>query len=84
MCFLENKVNPNSLYKSILYALVKFILQVTGYSFCLKYCFPFFLKIQFSAGRLLYLSVNYSYSYSVARQMGNLDSQWDFKELQSM
>lgn len=42
MCFLENKVIPNSLYESILYALVKFILQVTGYSFCLKYCFPFF------------------------------------------
>lgn len=85
MCFLENKVIPNSLYESILYALVKFILQVIGYSFCLKYCFPFFFfLIQFSAGRLLYLSVNYSYSYSFARQMGNLDSQWDFKELQSM
>lgn len=31
MCFLENKVIPNSLYESILQALVKFILQVTGY-----------------------------------------------------
>lgn len=31
MCFLENKVIPNSLYELILQPLVKFILQVTGY-----------------------------------------------------
>jgi len=37
MFLLENNLIPNSLYESILYALVKFILEVTGYCSCLKY-----------------------------------------------